>query len=567
MPSWLARCKTLCWGLSWGLCWSLWSLGCAAHGSADLILVGGQVLQFDRPAVQGLAIQGERIVALGSDADMRALAGPQTRVVALQGRTVIPGLIDSHIHAIRAGLTEMTEVSWIGATSVQDGLDRLRQAARHQPAGTWLVVAGGWVEQQFTEQRRPTLQELSQVSAEHPIYLQWAYSGVLFSPLGLEKSGLLQQAELASRLNTERDAQGHETGWLLGTARTVSDVYNLLPRPTRRAQEQGVLRFFQKLSALGVTGVIDPGGYNLPMETYEPLQSVWRNQGLPVRVAFSLSAPRRGHELEDFSTLTALLPMGMGNSTLKFNGLGENVTWGMYNNEKPTAQDEAHLQQVLMWAASRRLGVTFHWNTEENVAHLLRVLEAVHAQLPLTDLRWSIAHLNNASGQTLARMKAMNIGWLVQNASYYQHPQFEKKYGTQAQQMPPIAQALRLGLHVGAGTDAHRVMDYNPFVALQWMVDGRTVDGRATRTGEQLLPRLQALSLYTRGSAWFAHDDAQRGEIKPGYLADLAVLDQDFLTMPDNQIHSLRSLLTLVGGQVMHATGPYAQLLSANSTP
>ena len=465
MPGRLAPWKALC----WGLCVGVWALSCAAHGTADTILVGGQVLQFEGPPAQALAIQGERIVAVGTDADVKALAGAKTRVVALEGRTVIPGLIDSHIHAVRAGLTDMTEVSWIGANSIEEGLKRLREAAHHQPPGTWLVVAGGWVEHQFREQRRPTPQELAQVSTEHPIYIQWAYSGVLFSPLGLEKSGLLQQAELASRLNAERDAQGRETGWLLGTARTVSDVYNLLPRPSRQSQEQGVLRFFQKLSALGMTGVIDPGGYNLPMDAYEPLQSVWRTQGLPVRVAFSVSAPRRGHELEDFSSLTALLPMGMGDSTLKFNGLGENVTWGMYNNERPTAQDEAHLEKVLMWAASRRLGVTFHWNTEDNVAHLLRVLQAVHAQTPLTHLRWSIAHLNNASGQTLARMKAMSIGWLVQNASYYQYPQFEKKYGTQAQEMPPIAQALRLGLHVGAGTDAHRVMDYNPFVALQWL--------------------------------------------------------------------------------------------------
>ena len=550
MPAWLAR--------SLALCLSAWVLASNAHGTADTVLLGGQVLQFDGPPAQALAIQGERIVAVGNDAHIKSLAGPHTRKITLQGRTVIPGLIDSHIHAIRAGLTEMTEVSWIGAASIEEGLARLREAAHHQAAGSWLIVAGGWTENQFKEKRRPTQEEIAKVSPEHPVYIQWAYSGLMLSPLGLEKSGLLQQAELASRLTPERDAQGRDTGWLLGTARTVSDVYNLLPRPNSQAQAQGVKQFFQKLSALGVTGVIDPGGYNLPMDAYEPLQAVWRTQGLPVRVAFSISAPRRGHELEDFAKLTALLPMGLGNATLKFNGLGENVTWGMYNNEKPTADDEAGLTQVLQWAAARGLGVTFHWNTEENVAHLLRVLETVHAQTPLQRLRWSIAHLNNASVDTLKRMKAMNIGWLVQNASYYQYPQFEKKYGPQAAHMPPISTALSLGLRVGAGTDAHRVMSYNPFVAVQWLVDGRTVDGQTTRQGHELLSRMQALSLYTRGSAWFAHDDAQRGELKPGQLADLAVLDQDYLRMPEQQIHTLRSLLTLVGGQVMHAAGPYA---------
>ena len=551
MPAWLAR--------SLALCLSAWVLASNAHGTADTVLLGGQVLQFDGPPAQALAIQGERIVAVGTDAHIKSLAGPHTRQIALQGRTVIPGLIDSHIHAIRAGLTEMTEVSWIGAASIEEGLARLREAAHHQPAGSWLIVAGGWTENQFKEKRRPTQEDIAKVSPEHPIYIQWAYSGLMLSPLGLEKSGLLQQAELASHLTPERDPQGRDTGWLLGTARTVSDVYNLLPRPNSQAQAQGVKQFFQKLSALGVTGVIDPGGYNLPMDAYEPLQAVWRTQGLPVRVAFSISAPRRGHELEDFAKLTALLPMGLGNASLKFNGLGENVTWGMYNNEKPTADDEAGLTQVLQWAAARGLGVTFHWNTEDNVAHLLRVLETVHAQTPLQRLRWSIAHLNNASVDTLKRMKAMNIGWLVQNASYYQYPQFEKKYGVKAAHMPPISTALSLGLSVGAGTDAHRVMSYNPFVAVQWLMDGRTVDGQTTRQGHELLDRMQALSLYTRGSAWFAHDDAQRGELKPGYLADLAVLDQDYLRMPEQKIHTLRSLLTMVGGQVKHAAGPYAQ--------
>jgi predicted amidohydrolase YtcJ len=550
------------------LCISTWALSCSAQGIADTVLMGGQVLQHDSAPAQAIAITGERIASVGSNEQIQTWVGPNTRVVPLAGRTVIPGLIDSHIHAIRAGLTEMTEVSWIGITSIEEGLERLREAAHHQAAGTWLVVAGGWTPAQLRDKRRPSQQDLAKVSTTHPIYLQWAYSGVLLSPLGLEKSGLLQQADLASRLTPEKDTQGHDTGWLLGSARTVSDVYNLLPRPSRQAQEQGVQRFFQKLNSLGVTGVIDPGGYNLPMDAYEPLQTVWRTQGLTVRVAFSMSAPRRGHELEDFSALTALLPMGLGDAMLKFNGLGENVTWGMYNNEKPTAQDEAVLKQVLLWAAARGLGVTFHWNTEENVAHLLRVLEAVHAQTPLHGLRWSIAHLNNASAATLSRMKAMNIGWLVQNASYYQYAQFEQKYGAAAaQQMPPIATALALGLRVGAGTDAHRVMSYNPFEALQWLVDGRSVDGQSTRQGHQLLSRMQALSLYTRGSAWFSHDEHQRGELKPGYLADLAVLDQNYLSMPESEIHQLRSLLTMVGGKVVHTAAPYTTMPRAPARP
>jgi len=155
----------------------------------------------------------------------------------------------------------------------------------------------------------------------------------------------------------------------------------------------------------------------------------------------------------------------------------------------------------------------------------------------------------------------MKIGWLMQNAFYFRGEAFLGQRGLElARVSPPIVSALDLGMPVGGGTDAHRVMWFSPFVSLQWMLDGKTIGGTAMRAPEQLPSRLQALRLYTEGSAWFAFDDMRRGSLAPGKLADLAVLSKDYLTVPADEIGSITSLLTMVGGRVVHADAPFATL-------
>jgi predicted amidohydrolase YtcJ len=192
---------------------------------------------------------------------------------------------------------------------------------------------------------------------------------------------------------------------------------------------------------------------------------------------------------------------------------------------------------------------------------LLDVLERVNSETPVAPLRWSIAHLNDASVDSLARMRALGVGWLMQNALHFRGEAFIGQRGVEAARVaPPILTALRMGLRIGGGTDAHRVMSYNPFVSLQWMVDGKTVVGTPTRTSEEIPTREEALRIYTLGSAWFAHDDDRRGSLAPGKLADLAVLTKDYMTVPIEEIGEIKSLLTMVGGRIVYAAGPYATL-------
>ena len=228
---------------------------------------------------------------------------------------------------------------------------------------------------------------------------------------------------------------------------------------------------------------------------------------------------------------------------------------------RPSEPQKEQLYRTLRWAAQRGLTATFHWNNNRSVHHLLDVLERVNRETPIALLRWSIAHLNDASLENLTRIKALGVGWLMQNAFYFRGEAFLGQRGAEAIRLaPPIGSALRMGIPVGGGTDAHRVMSFNPFVSLQWMLDGRTITGLPTRTPDETPTRIEALRLYTQGSAWFSFDDTRRGSLAVGKLADLAVLTEDYLTIPVDRIGKIRSVLTMVGGRIVHASDRYAAL-------
>ena len=530
--------------------------------AADRLFVNGSFITLEPslPRASAMLVREGRIAAIGESVALRAAASAQTVVIDLQGRTVIPGLVDSHIHAIRAGLSYATEVHWTGAATIPEALQRLRNAAGALPSGGWLIVAGGWTELQFAERRRPTQEEVETAVPEHRVYIQHLYSGALLSRSAVEALDLANRGALLAQLKTER-ASGELTGWFSGETEAITALFDLLPRPSLAQQVEGTKAFFRNLNSLGMTGVMDPGGYNLPLEAYDAVQRLAREDQLTLRVSYNLSAPAPGGELADFERLTKDLPMGAGEGLLRFNGLGENVTWGMYNNDKPSPDDQAALEKVLQMAAYRRLSVTFHWMNDRSVGKLLEVLERVNATTPIADLRWSIAHLHDATLPTLDRMKTLGVGWLFQNALYFRGGAFVRQRGQEAARVsPPIVSAINMGLKVAAGTDAHRVMSFHPFVALQWMLDGRSVDGQRTRDASEIPSREQALAAYSLGSAWFAHAERERGSLAVGKLADFAVLSEDYLSVPVERIGALRSLLTMVGGRVVYAAAPFAGL-------
>ena len=544
---------------------------CAASGayaqSPDTILVNGKIVTVDAQSStrEAIAIRDGRVVSVGSSADMRKLAGQKSRVIDLQGRTVIPGLIDSHLHAIRAAQTFATEVNWIGATSLTEALRRVTDASRVMKPGAWLIVAGGWNVQQFKENRRPTQAELIVAAPYNPVYIQLGYGWAMLTPLALNAIDIAKDADVPAGGKLERDAEGKPTGAISGGQSAIIALFDKLPRPTFDQQVDGTKKFFRELNRLGMTGVYDPGGNNLLPEDYQAVFKVWRQGEMTMRVAYTLCGNVAGGEFEELKTLVALLPQGFGDDMLRFNGLGERITAAMNNNPRPTDADKAKYYEIVKWAAGRGMSLTMHWNNDASVNQLLEIFERVNKETPIGNLRWSIAHLNDASEASLRRMKALGIGWTVQDAMYFGGDGYVQQAGAAAaKRVPPVETGKRIGVAIGGGTDAHRVASYNPFTSLQWFLDGRTVSGTAIRGPEETPDRMEALRFYTLGSAWFSFDDKKRGSLEPGKLADLAVLSKDYLTIPVGDVHTIESVLTMVGGRVVFAQGPYAKLDSGN---
>lgn len=526
----------------------------------DIVLLNGKVVTADERGTihQALAVRDGRIVALGESAEIKRLAGKDTRVLDLGGRTVIPGLIDSHMHAIRAALSYGTEVHWFGTTSIDEALGRLRDAARVAKPGAWLIVAGGWTDEQFKERRRPTQAELVAAAPNNPVYVQWMYGWAMLTPLAYQALNINAESDLPGGGKFMRDANGNPTGAIGGG---IVPLFDKLPAPGFAQKVESTRKFFRELNRVGLTGLVDPGGFNMTPAEYAPLFQVWRDKALTLRVNYSYFSQKRDRELDEFKELTQLLPMGFGDDMLRFNGIGERVTFSMYNNDKPSEADKEHFYQAAKWAAERGLTLTQHWHNDASIGHLLDVFERVNRDIPIAPLRWSIAHLNDGTEATFARMKALGVGWAMQDAMYYDGERELKARGEAAlQRMPPMGTALKAGVVIGAGTDAHRVANYSPFIALRWMLDGKSAGGVALRGPQETPNRLQALRMYTSGSAWLAHDESRRGTLAIGKLADLAVLSKDYLSVPVEEIGGIQSLLTLVGGRAVFADGPFAAL-------
>jgi predicted amidohydrolase YtcJ len=420
------------------------------------------------------------------------------------------------------------------------------------------MVAGGWTEEQFAEKRRPTPKEIAEAAPDNPVYIQHLYDWLLLSPKAMEALGIKDDADVAPGGKLERDADNKPTGVIAANGNALGKLFDKLPKPTPAQQAEGTKAFFREMNSLGITGIVDGGGVSMYPSSYQALFKLWHDKELTVRVAYHLCSPKPGSELADQQNLLQLLPQGFGDDMLHFNGPGEILIWADWTDGDITPDGKAKLAELLRWAASKGYSIQLHWNPDRTVHDLLDVVEGIDKDFPVKPLRWSVLHLYNASDDSLKRMQKLGLIWGVQDGLYFGGERLQKEVGVDAaKQLPRIVTAMKLGLTVTGGTDAHRVSSYNPFVSLQWYLDGTTIGGVKTRGNEEAPSRRQALEMYTKNTAFAANEDDKRGTLEPGKLADLAVLSADYLTVPVNEIGKTKSLLTLVGGKVVYASGPF----------
>lgn len=542
----------------------------AAGGHADAVLRGGAIYQGTGDAgtpvfASALAVRDGRIIGVGADRDVAELAGPRTVMVDLDGRTVVPGLIDSHLHMVRGGLTWGDETAWYEIPSLERALGLLDDQARRSPAGTWLQVVGGWHPGQFAERRSPSSEELTARFPDHPVYLQLLYEEAVLNRAALQAAAITRDTPDPERGTFLRDAAGEPTGTVRGIGAFMHCLRHL-PASGHDDQVRGTAGIMAALNAWGVTGAIDAGGLGMSPERYEPLFALWRAGGMTVRTRLYVGPLTRGTEHHELMAWLRHTRPGFGDGWLRHVGLGEIVIFSCHDLEGLTdfVVDEAsreQLDRICREIAARGWPLHLHAVLDDTITAVLDVWEAVARDTSLAGLRWSLAHAEPISPANLDRLAALGCGLAVQDRMVYRAADSAAAWGDDAvRNGPPLRDILDRGIPLGAGTDSTRVASPNPWVSLWWLVSGRTYDAGPRRAERHRLTRAEALDAYTTGSAWFSFDEAERGRLDVGLLADLAVLSDDYFSVAEDGIRSLRSELTVVDGRVVHAAGAFADL-------
>ena len=513
-----------------------------ANGRIHLLDAGGSV-------VSSVTIRNGKFVSVGHDNGGGGTPGCR-QFVNLEGRTALPGLVDNHNHIVLLGLRPGWHTPLETAASIADIDATYRQRIAGAPAGAFITTIGGFNPVQFAEKRLPTLAELDAIAPANPVYLQVSFTGpAATNTLGrsfFQSRGIAVSAD----------------GAIAANASTVAALNALRSIQTFADKKRGTLDALAYSAALGVTTNFDMGGFLIPgspdhedeftfdgaaswdpYTAYDPLLDVYREGRMTARVRiFFLSM--------DNAQATPILSRRLNNAFREFGddwmrvaGLGEFITnWPLFGAVVPPSNYPAAVRK----AAERGWIYSQHTlsSAEDNVA--ISAWEALNATVPIAPLHWSIAHAMTITPQNVQRLKALGGGLALHGFRYLA--------GTPTQAGPPYRMILDSGIKVGAGSDSAQISALNPWLMLYYMTTGRNSSG-VLINGGQTLTRQEALRLYTVENGWFSKEEDKLGSIEPGKLGDIVVLNGDFFSVPDESLKSLRSVLTVVGGKIVHDAG------------
>ncbi len=526
--------------------------------TADWVLYNGTIITMDNEQKQAeaIAIDGNRILALGDKNSLNEFITPQTQQIDLNGKVVIPGLIDAHLHGIRGGRTYLFETYWYNANSIAEGLNKLKEAAKTKANNEWIAVVGSWIPEQFTENRSPTVEELSSAIPDHPVYIQSNYDFALLNQKAIEALALNSESpKIPNGIRVEYDEQGKATGKLTGNIGAYNQLFGQISQNVDVMQNLDA--FMTSLNSVGVTGFIDPsaGGD----QAYQDIFQLQSQKSQPnMRIAYRLSSTPND-EANWFKERLAFTPPSFTYHDVTFLGLGENLVMAMNDgvqqsegfNSNDAAKDKMY--EILKLAAQKGTSVELHAYTDNSADALLQVLEAVNSDHDITQLRWSIAHLNTGSEATLDRMKKLGLSYSVQMGPYFETPAILKATNlSAAQESSPIKKAMDKGIIVAGGTDATRIGIAGVWHAIEYHVTGKSLGNQAQKPNHSLLSVEDALKLYTINTAWIAKDDANRGSLTQGKLADFVILDQDIFNISTDKLSDTKAIMTFVDGQPVY---------------
>jgi predicted amidohydrolase YtcJ len=491
----------------------------ACDDSQDLALINGKFLTLDdkNSVVSAVAIRNGRIAEVGRHAQA---IGPCAQTINLRGATVIPGLIDSHVHFIRCGINPGHEVRIIEtATSIAELQQMISDRARTVPVGDFITCVGGWNRNGFVEKRLPTPSELDAAAPQNPVYLS-------------ETGGGGQAVTNTSGIAFFQ-SQGVTVDSSAGTLNANQGLAALQGVQTDADKQRGTAEVMDFASSLGLTMVHDHGGLS-GLAPYQYALNLWRQGNLKVRQRpFFWSGDDPGFSVEQARIVNNF--NRLGDDFWRTNGVGERLN---------TSTTNPGFVDACVFAAANGWTLTQHSSTVAEIEFHISAYEAAATAGPIDKFRWSLCHVNNITDAMIQAVVNLGIGVNIQGTSY-------TSAGGATPSGPPFRKLLDAGIPAGGGSDATNVAALNPWLMMYYMATGKNNAG-AVINAEQTISRLEALRLYTIGSAYLSFDDDRLGTIEKGKLADLVVLSDDPLTVSDDRLRKISSVLTLQAGKIVH---------------
>ncbi len=543
-----------------GICAFLaWSITTQAQ-QADVLLVNGKIITVDDQftIAQALAIRGERVLATGSNAAMKKLAGGTTRVIDLKGRTVIPGLIDNHVHMMRASEFWDREIRLDGVATHKEALEMIATKARESKPGEWVLILGGWSEEQFSDEKRGfSKEELDRIAPNNPVVAQLIYFCIYANSAGLKALAIDDKTPDPKGGKIEKDAAGQPTGVLNGggAVRMTLAKLGIAEMPQMLANARTLMT---DLNKVGITAMQDMGGRGFSPRQIEPFATLAKDHQMTVRIFYNVwLEPESPAEVDVVLDKIRQMKPFQGDDWFDNTGYGETVYFPLHDNllaakANITPEGLAQWRRVAQLVADRGMHMNVHAQLRASIEAFLSEIEAINKVKPIKGLRWTFSHVDQLEPQDIERMKRLGMYAEISSRPVVQGALMLKVHGERAYEMPPLRMVQASGLPWGLGSDATAVTPYNPFATIGWAVTGKMVGGREVL--KQTITREQALIAYTRSNAPFLFQEGNLGSLSAGKYADLLVLDRDYLKVPAEQLKDIKPLVTMVAGKVVYET-------------
>ena len=530
---------------------------CGPDNPADLILYNGNVITVDAEdsRVQAIAVTGGRISTVGSNESVLAQAGSETEKIDLDGKTVIPGIVDAHTH-LRGIAGNVGKLVIAEANSVAEVLELIETHAATAPDGAWIQTATGWQPTNFEENRMPTREELDQAAPNHPVFLKRGYQNGVVNSLALEKAGVT--AENAKQ-HFLRDEDGNLTGEIYGSLNEITAAQ------TEVSDEQVVQSYIDAMRIVNSFGVTSLRDAALAPAQVALLRKLADENRLTVRInaVGQIFPPTPFHvdqkmwgsvELSSndwftHDTLKIVADGGISDALLREDYAWNDENETSYRGRFVTKMEK--IEQVANWACETGRKLAVHTIGDAMIDHLLDLYESMAASCPVGELGWAIEHAALVTADQIDRIKALGIAVTTQSGLNYSLAAAWSKYWGEERMARSVPNRLLIdkGVFPAGGTDAN-TGPMNTFVAMWVDVTRQT---RAGVFGEaQAVNPLESLKMHTIWAARVMGNETSVGTIEVGKYADLAVLDRDILSVPHDEIRDIRVTMTLLNGAVIH---------------